>query len=327
MPNKKQLAFLETQRATFEEQQQAILRRLQIKELPSHETRFIPLACIEIPDEASVHASSALVQSIARFGLLQAPSVVRYVPPDDAEEQPFYEVIAGRRRAKGAKLAGLVEIKCEMYTSSTPQFSALLALIENAQRSSAWVKEVADLRLLIGGRVGMTVPELVSCGFARAGLEQRLKMAQLPAPVLDQIVAGDVPLALARQLVRLTGEQLTRVVQAAQDAPLTADLVKEALRAQWRSDLSPMQTVFPSWGSFSEEENPWVVKEEEAAEPAETFSQNRALTDLLAVLRAFLQSDAYHQMADAHMLVQALIQRLEIAVREQSRPISHPLAS
>ncbi|HEU5381598.1 MAG TPA: ParB/RepB/Spo0J family partition protein [Ktedonobacteraceae bacterium] len=324
MPNKKQIALLETQRATFEEQQQAILRRLQIKELPPHETRFIPLACIEIPDEASVHVSNALVQSIARFGLLQAPSVVRCALLDDVEEQPFYEVIAGRRRTKGARLAGLVEIKCEVYTSSTQQLSALLALIENAQRSSAWVKEVTDLRLLVGGRVGMTVPELVACGFSRAGLEQRLKMAQLPAPVLDQIVAGNVPLALARKLVRLTGDQLARVVKAAQDAPLTTELVKEALREQWRSNLSPMQAVFPSCGSFSETESPWTVKEEEEAE---AFSQDRALTDLLAILRAFLQSDAYHQVADAHMLVQALIQRLEVAAREQKRPISHPLAS
>ncbi len=326
MPNKKQLALLETKRATFEEQQQAILRRLQIKELPPHETQFIPLTCIEIPDEASVHVPSALVQSIARFGLLQAPSVVRCTLTDDAEEQPFYEVITGRRRTKGARLASLVEIKCEVYVSSTPQLSALLALIENAQRSSAWVKEVMDLSLLIGGHVGMTVPELVACGFARAGLEQRLKIAQLPAPVLDQIAAGNVPLALARKLVRLTGDQLARVVQAAQDAPLTAELVKEALRAQWRSDLSPMQAVFPSWDSFSDAENPWVVKEEEA-EATEAFSQDRALTDLLVALHTFLQSDAYHRVADVHILLQALIQRLEIAAREQRQLISHPLAS
>jgi ParB/RepB/Spo0J family partition protein len=314
---KRQNSLLETKQAAFAEQQQEILSRLQIKALPNHETRALPLTCIQVPDEALVHVPGSLVQSIGRFGVLQAPTVVRCSLP---EESAQYEVIAGRRRTKGARLAGLTDLKCEVYASSTPQLNALLALIENAQRSSAWIKEVADLRLLMSQRVGMTVPELIACGFARAGLNQRLKMAQLPAPLLDHIVAGKVPLNVARKLVRLSENQLARIIQEVQETPLTDELVKQALKVQISADLFPMQIVFPAWNmplSSSDAENPWVL---DAEGTEDATSENLSLADLLTTLHAFAQSDTYSQVADAQMLVQALIQRLEVATRETFVP-------
>ena len=71
------------------------------------------------------------------------------------------------------------------------QLSALLALIENEQRSAAWVREVEALRCLIDEGVGMTLDDLAAFGFDRATLAERLKIAQLPAPLLELRAVGE----------------------------------------------------------------------------------------------------------------------------------------
>ena len=125
----------------------------------------------------------------------------------------IFEVIAGRRRVLAACLAGLTVIKCEAYCASTIPLSALLALIENEQRSAAWVREVEALRCLIDEGVGMTLDDLAAFGFDRATLAERLKIAQLPAPLLNRVLKGGVSREVARKLARLTQVQQERVAK------------------------------------------------------------------------------------------------------------------
>ena len=73
-------------------------------------------------DEASLRSLS---DSIRRYGILQPLTVRR---TDEG-----YELIAGERRLRAAKLAGLREVPCLLARSSEEE-SALLALIENLQR-------------------------------------------------------------------------------------------------------------------------------------------------------------------------------------------------
>lgn len=309
-----QSSLLETSVAAQDEQQQEILSHLGLEALPTHETRWLPLERLEVSERHNVRVPASLVQSIKRFGVLQPPSVVRCSPPEEDEEHARYQVIAGRRRTEAARRARLTVLKVEVYAYSTPQLSALLALIENAQRSAAWRKEVADLRLLIEQGVGMTARELEACGFARAGLGERLKMAQLPAPFLDQIVSGTVSLEVARKLVRLTQGQLARVAQVAQEEPLTADLVKHALKAQISASLSSRPIEFPLWDAPSVSlmrGGPLTSEEQEAP---------RSLTELLAALHAFCRSPDYQRVAEAHLLIEALMQQLEAVERETTSP-------
>ena len=295
------------------DRQTEILRRLGLECLPAHTPAWVPLTSMMVIDEEQVRVPRGLVESIKLFGVLQAPCVVRCSSATDAEAHPLYEVIAGRRRTLAARLAGLSDLKVEVYAQSTPQLSAMLALIENAQRSRAWIKEVMDLRLLISQKVGLNEEELVACGFARQSLGERLKMARLPAVLLDQIASGRVPLAVARKLVRLTTSQLARVSEAARHDLLTADLVTQALQAQMSASVSSLP-VFPSWDVPSGSPMPASPLTLDAQRP------HRSRDELLTALRVFCQSAEEQQDEDLQELAQALLQRLEEAARETASP-------
>jgi ParB-like chromosome segregation protein Spo0J len=310
MPKKKssaQLLDLPPEEMDEEALQREILRRLGVENVPTHVSAWLPTASLIIPDEESVREPGWLVQSIKMFGMMQAPSVVRVSTP--SEEEPLYEVIAGRRRTLAARILGLPGIAVEVYAFATPQLSAMIALTENAQRAKAWRAEVKYLRLLISQGVGLSERELITCGFARQGLKERLKMARLPPDLLDQIIAGQVPQTLARKLVALTPSQLTRISEAARSQPLTRDLVKQALKAQ-------MTASMPSMPTFA-----WDIP----SPPAATLSgaaeaHPGSLQDLLDALQAFRQGPDYHRVQEAHLLVQALMQQVEVAIREAPLP-------
>ncbi len=182
-----------------------LLRRLGLEALPAHETLIVPTARLIVADaDHLARSAKRLVKSIQHVGILQNPSVVMQGGVDIHDDEATYEVIAGRRRVLAAKLAGLTVVKCEVYEATTMQLSALLALIENEQRSAAWVREVEALRCLIDEGVGMTLDDLAAFGFDRATLSERLKIAQLPTLLLDRVLSGHVSREVARKLVRLT---------------------------------------------------------------------------------------------------------------------------
>lgn len=304
MPKKTpSMPFIDLSRETEAgELQEEILRRLGVETIPAHVPAWLPTASLMVPDEEHVRVPGWLVQSIKVFGIIQAPSVVRC--SSEAEEQPLYEVIAGRRRALAARALGLSGIAVEVYASATPQLSAMIALTENTQRANAWRAELKSLRLLMSQGVGLSERELIACGFARQGLEERLKMARLPVDLLDQIIAGQVPQTLARKLIALVPSQLARISEVVRDQPLTRDLVKQALKMQMTASMSPMPTF--SWDAPP---TPSSALEEGAMRPG-------SLQALLEALRAFHQGPDYQRVGETHLLVQALMQQLEIAARE-----------
>jgi ParB/RepB/Spo0J family partition protein len=312
--------------SAVDQAQHLLFQSLRIEVLPAHETRLLPLEVINVSEEAMlVRSAKRLVKSISRIGVLQPPSVVGLPQSDD---QPRYEVIAGRRRVLAARLAGLSILKCEVYERCTPQLAAFLALVENAQRSAAWVKEVEDLHRLLDERVGMTLDELTACGFERNGLTERLKIARLPAPILDQILAGKVSLEVARKLTRLNENQLARLCQVAEAEELTAEAVKQALKAQIEVGLAPLQAALPTFppipfwerplGPISvSEPHPPEERASITAQPAVT-SDDVSLSQVLTILHTFTHSSAYQRLPDLQPITQALVQQLEIALREQT---------
>ena len=328
------------------------LRRLGIEALPAHETLILPTArLIVVGADHLARSAKRLVKSIQHVGILQNPSVVVQGGRDMHDAEATFEVIAGRRRVLAACLAGLTVVKCEVYAASTMQLSALLALIENEQRSAAWVREVEALRCLIDEGVGMTLDDLAAFGFDRATLSQRLKIAQLPAPLLDHILLGNVSREVARKLVRLTQAQQERVASLAlAGEEITAERVKDILRAQINIGLVPVQDALAQgWNTTSShlpvvpdtlvpDTSPFLAQpqRDELAQQIECLDGKRmseacqtastpSLSSLLATLLAFEQCPDYRTAPQAvQTLTQALVQQLRIALRD-APPAAQPI--
>jgi ParB/RepB/Spo0J family partition protein len=220
-----------------------LLHRLGLTSLPAHETLFVTLNRIMLPQAPHlVRSARRLVKSMQQVGVLQPPSVVLHAGNDLYDPEATFAVIAGRRRVLAAQLAGLSVIKCEAYLASTIPFTALITLIENEQRSAAWIKEVEALRHLLDEKVGLTMDDLAAFGFDRAQLAERLKIAHLPDPLLNRVLSGHINRETARKLVRLTVAQQAHVAAlAAAGEEITAERVKQALRVQIENGLVPIQ--------------------------------------------------------------------------------------
>jgi ParB/RepB/Spo0J family partition protein len=310
----------------------ALLKRLGITALPSHETMLLPLERITVPGVALLAKPSArLVKSIKKVGILQAPAVVLLSGRTPHDPEATFEVIMGRRRILAARMAGLVVAKCEVYASSTPQLSALLGLIENEQRSAAWIKEIEDLRRLIDEGVGITLDDLADFGFHRGTLAERLKIARLPGPILTQILAGKISQEVARHIARLTSAQQEHVAHLAQEGEdITAEHIRGVLRAQINTGLAPVQTALThAWADVTEPHlhpksgNGHIPSTAMGEETICAGMSDASLppAQVLAILQQFEpQASANPALSRAGLLARVLIKELQIALREQTVP-------
>ena len=326
-------------------------RRLGLEALPDHETMLLPTERLVVADaDGLMRSAKRLVKSIQHVGILQNPSVVVQGGVDIHDAEATFEVIAGRRRVLAARLAGLSVVKCEVYSASTMPLSALLALIENEQRSAVWVREVEALRCLIDEGVGMTLDDLAAFGFDRATLAERLKIAQLPVPILNRVLSGGVNREVARKLTRLTQAQQERVSNLALGGEeITAERVKDILRVQIDAGLVPVQTALAQgWDAppsgLPVQSQPSLHRglsspgcEEQAGHTADAGKEpatdacpttaTSSMSSLLAALHAFEQSPDYRRAPQAvQTLTQALAQQLRVAVRDEL-PASQPHAT
>ena len=130
-------------------------------------------------------ALSELAASIAQHGLIQ-PVVVR----DD--HTGFYSIIAGERRWRASKMAGLTEIPVVILDVDEAH-AAELALIENIQREDLNpIEEASAIRFLMQQH-DMTQEEVSTrIGKSRPAVANALRLLQLPAAVVDLVREGTI---------------------------------------------------------------------------------------------------------------------------------------
>lgn len=142
---------------------------------------------------------SELVASIGRHGIVQ-PVVVR--PKGDT-----YELIAGERRWRAAREAGLAAIPAIIKTSSDSE-SLQLALIENIQREDLNAIEEAVAYRRLADDFGCTQAELADLvGKNRATVANTMRLLQLPESVQSMIGEGRLSSGHARALLALDGDE------------------------------------------------------------------------------------------------------------------------
>ena len=142
----------------------------------------------------------ALSQSILKQGVMQ-PIIVRPVGNNQ------YEIIAGERRWRAAKLANLNEVP--VIIKNIPDESALaMALIENIQRENLNpLEEAVGIKRLID-EFNMTHEEAADAvGKSRVTVSNLLRLLTLIKPVQDRLLNGKIDMGHARALIGLEGSQ------------------------------------------------------------------------------------------------------------------------
>ena len=191
-----------------------------------------------IMQEEALHALS---QSILKQGVMQ-PIIVRPIGNNQ------YEIIAGERRWRAAKLAHLNEVP--VIIKNIPDESALaMALIENIQREDLNpLEEAVGIKRLID-EFNMTHEEAADAvGKSRVTVSNLLRLLTLTKPVQDRLLSGKIDMGHARALIGLEGSQqimlCEEVIQKNLSVREVEALVKN-LQNSYKKDkatLSPKKT-------------------------------------------------------------------------------------
>lgn len=165
-----------------------------------------------------------LAASISLHGVLQ-PIVVR-ATPDGA-----YELIAGERRLRAARAAGLTHIPAVVRESADDELLQL-ALIENVQRADLnAIEEAGAYRELIR-RFGLTHDELArQVGKSRVAVSNALRLLELAPETKEAIAEGRITEGHGRALAAITIPELQRaVLQVVLDRHLSVRQTEELVR-------------------------------------------------------------------------------------------------
>jgi ParB family chromosome partitioning protein len=143
-------------------------------------------------DEGSLYE---LAESIRSQGVMQ-PILVR--PVDGG-----YEIIAGERRFRAARLAGLDEVPV-LVKAVADEAAAVMALIENIQREDLNPLEEAQGLQRLVSEFRLTHEQAAQAvGRSRSAASNLLRLLQLAEPVQQMLMAGDLDMGHARALLAL----------------------------------------------------------------------------------------------------------------------------
>ena len=134
-----------------------------------------------------------LASSILENGLLQPILVREY-------ENGRYQIIAGERRFRASKIAGLTEIPAIVLDKDDKK-AAEISLIENIQREDLNPIEEAMAYKALADEYNLTQEELsTKVGKSRSAIANAVRLLDLPAPVLEMVASGEISAGHGRTL-------------------------------------------------------------------------------------------------------------------------------
>ena len=175
-----------------------------------------------------------LAESIRGQGVMQ-PILVRPV------EGGRYEIIAGERRFRAAKLAGLNEVPV-LVKPVADEAAAVMALIENIQREDLNpLEEAQGLKRLVD-EFGLTHEQAAQAvGRSRSAASNLLRLLNLAEPVQQMLMAGDLDMGHARALLALGGAgQITAATEISAKKLSVRDAEKLVARVAAGGRQSPL---------------------------------------------------------------------------------------
>ena len=189
------------------------------------------------------NALAELAVSIKNQGVIQ-PLLVRLLPGMPQR----YEIVAGERRWRAARMAGLTEVPV-IVTEYTDKEAMTVALVENLQREDLNPMEEAEALQALREAHGLSQEALAEqLGKSRSAVANALRLLQLSAPMRDGLAKGDISAGHARALLSVADLTLREQLYAAilahrlsvREAEAAADTCKRS--GKLPEKLSPKET-------------------------------------------------------------------------------------
>ena len=171
-------------------------------------------------------ALETLAESIGTYGVLQ-PIIVR----ESAALAGTYEIIAGERRWRAAKMAGLSEIPTVIWDGDDLK-AAQVSIIENVQRENLNPVEEALAYRTLMERFDLTQDQVSQqVGKSRSAIANMMRLLDLPESALDLLREGTISAGHARALLGLEREEdIPVLVQRILQADLSVREVEKAVK-------------------------------------------------------------------------------------------------
>lgn len=146
-----------------------------------------------------------LAASIKENGVIQ-PIVVR-------RSQGGFEIIAGERRWRAARQAGLATIPAILQDVSDEKMLEM-ALVENIQRDALSPIEEAQAYHLLSDQFGLTQEQIAQrVGRSRSAITNTLRLLQLPSSIQEDVIHGKLSMGHARALIPLLQKEQLLLAQ------------------------------------------------------------------------------------------------------------------
>lgn len=148
----------------------------------------------------------SLAESIRQYGILQPLTVTRAeVTKADGGIQTEYELIAGERRLRAAKLIGLRQVPVVIREGEqTGKMKLELAIIENLQREDLNAIDRAKALAQLANEFGLTHAEIgAKVGRSREFVSNSIRLLALPEPIQQAVVGKEISEGHARALLML----------------------------------------------------------------------------------------------------------------------------
>ena len=223
----------------------ALLGESAMQPAPEGGALLLPLQKVEPnPDQPrrrfDEEALQELADSIRQHGIIQ-PLTVRKLPTG------FYQIIAGERRWRAARMAGLREVPVTVIEADD-KTAMELALIENLQRADLDPIEEARGYQQLMQEYGMTQSAVADrVGRSRPAVANALRLLALSAPVLDMVAGGAISAGHARAILTLPDENTQlAVAQRVQNLQLSVrqtELMCKNMSKPSRKEPAPAPAV------------------------------------------------------------------------------------
>lgn len=211
----------------------------------------IPVSAIE-PNPAQPreyfddYALTQLAVSIQQNGIMQ-PLTVR-------KTETGYQLIAGERRLRAAKLVNLEYVPCIVLEREDKQ-SAILAILENIQRADLnYLEEASAIKRLID-HYGLTQEDAASkLGIAQSTVANKLRLLRLSENDKRMVLKYGLNERQARAVIRLPEskrEQAVREIYLRQLNSTQTDKYVEALLVEYEEELKPKPRIIDKTNPYN----------------------------------------------------------------------------